>query len=126
MVASRLDSGAFTAADIQTMARTVDLPVEKVRRLTELAVFIAGLPRPERAVEPDGLPLDVPRLAAALFKRDYPRSTEPYHEWFAATGDRQYADEATVILGYLELPATMRPDWSAQWAAALGPSEDKP
>ena len=49
---SELDSGAFTAGEIQTMARAVDLPADKVRRLTELAVFINGLPRRSTPAKP--------------------------------------------------------------------------
>ena len=62
---SRLDNGAFTAAEVQTMARAVDVPVEKVRRLTELAVFVAGL---DRAAEGAAAPpdLDVDELAQII------------------------------------------------------------
>ena len=42
---SRLDTGAFTAAEIQTMARFVGISVDKVRRLTECSVLIAKLDR---------------------------------------------------------------------------------
>ena len=81
----------------------------------------AGLPVEEgdTMTPKQGIPLiDVERLASALYKRDYPQATERYRDWFAATGDRQYADEAETIMGYLALP-DMRPDWSTAWAAAL-------
>lgn len=72
MTTSRLDAGAFSASDIQTMARVIDLPVDKVRRLTELAVFVAGLDR-DATSRPAAL--DVERLAQAIHSFKVPPDT---------------------------------------------------
>ena len=119
---------ALDALDMATLwlHRTSDLPHMPShqadsweRKARSGRVALRSVPDASDATPSTGL--DVDALAATLRAIDYPRNTERYAEWFAATGDTTYLDRATQLVALY--PFSAQPPLHAhQWGRALSAS----